>query len=66
MSTRATKEALDLLAKYIEDSGPCEHAANICVCGEKQMVDDARAEVEAIEKAAKALELLESIAKDFK
>lgn len=56
MSLKNTEEALALLAKFIEDCGPCEHAVNICVCGEKQIYAEALAEVNALKTAARALQ----------
>jgi hypothetical protein len=56
MSTKAIGEALELLGKFIEDTGGCDHSVNICVCGEGIVLRDARAELEAIEKAARALD----------
>jgi hypothetical protein len=53
MSTKAIREALDLLGKFITDTGGCDHAGNICVCGEGIVLRDAQDELEAIEKAAR-------------
>ena len=33
-------ETLELLADYLDDSGPCEHEANICVCGLGRAVEE--------------------------
>lgn len=55
MSLKAIKEALDLLETHIKDNGPCDHAVNICSCGERQALADAREQVATMEKAAVSL-----------
>lgn len=57
MSTKAIREALELLGTFIKDTGGCDHAVNICVCGEGIVLCDAQAELEAIEKAALTLDV---------
>lgn len=56
MSTKNLSDALDLALELIESVGPCEHDAGICVCGERATLDAARAELEAIRKAARDLD----------
>jgi len=55
MSLKAIKEAARLLGEYIETSGPCDHAVNICGCGDMRTLTAMRDEIGALEKAAKDL-----------
>lgn len=53
MSIGSLKEALDLLADHIESVGGCDHAVNICVCGDKSTLETGRETLAAVEAALK-------------
>lgn len=44
----ALLEMIFIVEQYIKDCGPCDHAVNICVCGENAELDQAKA---ALKKA---------------
>jgi len=58
MGTTSISEALEILATHIKAAGPCDHAVNICVCGDKRALEEARAELARIREAAKTLDRL--------
>ncbi len=37
----AMMPAIEMLREYIESLGDCDHAVNICICGDKRILDDA-------------------------
>lgn len=60
MKLEKTREALDLASELIENVGPCDHDAGICVCGDKATRDAASEEVaqaEALLREAAALKV---------
>lgn len=60
MKLEKTRDALNLLASHIVAAGPCDHAAGLCVCGDRSMLDaaaDELAQAESLLREAAALKV---------
>ena len=48
MNLKVLGDALELLREFIEDCGGCDHSVGVCICGERELLNEATAALQSL------------------